>query len=140
MCCNLLTWEWRSSFPRNLLCFLTEIVRRYSGLMCWPCSLNLGLKQMTNVIITTDWRFEELQTWQASPQMCEDSQKETSSVLYFSLRVFLFEAVNLVCRFHIMVDSDTQTQICLRYLCYLQPSPGSRERRQHLNSSSLAHA
>ena len=58
---------------------------------------------------------------------------------FFLTGSFLFEAVNLVCRFHIMADSDTRTQICLRCLCYLQPSPGGRERRHHLNSSSHWH-
>ena len=134
----LLTWEWRSSFPRNLLCFLTEIVRRYSGLICWPCSRNLGLKQ-TNVIITTDQRFEKVQT---KPDRllnkCVKTHKKRHLLLFLShCGSFLFEAVILVCIFHIMADSDTQ--ICLRYLCCLQPSPGGRRRRHHLNSSSHWH-
>ena len=70
---------------------------------------------------------------------CVKTHKKRHLLFFIShWEFFCFEAVNLVCRFHIMVDSDTQTQICVRYPCYLQPSPGSRERSQHLNSSSQA--
>ena len=132
----MLTWEWRSSFPRNLLCFLTEIVRRYSGLMCCPCSRNLGLKQKKQC--RKSLKIEYLRSFKPDRLLhkCVKTHKKRHLLFFIShWELFLFEAVNLVCRFHVMANSVAQTQICLRYLCHLQPSPGSRERRQYLNSS-----
>ena len=113
------------------LCFLTEIVRRYSGLRCWPCSRNLGLKH-SEIVINTDNSLSLELTPDGLLNKCVKTHKKRHLLFVICHWEFLFKAVNLVCRFHVMADTDMWYVTVISVVSGLSPS--SRGRRLHLSS------